>query len=395
MMHAELITDWTIGDILEGFIWDEAEAKGLFGLKGKLVIQPEYQRNYIYASEKREEGVIDSALKDYPLGLIYFNKIVEENGDVHYECLDGQQRITSLGRFKTGMFDIDYKGKKRGFSGIPSNVAESFLKKPLTIYVCSGTEEDIKDWFEIINIAGIPLKNQEKDNAAYCGPFVTAAKAEYSNGKNINMKIWNHYIDADYRRQGILEVALKWVVKSDSRADRQAYMSSHRKDDNITELKTYFDSVINWIKGTFTGVYSQMKGLEWGRLYETYHSTRYDLEKLNSRIAELYEDEAVTNKSGIWEYVLGGEKEIKLLNIRVFDKYIKQKTYDSQTKAAKAQGISNCPLCAIGNNANKTKIYTLKEMDADHVTAWSKGGATDETNCEMLCISHNRAKGNK
>ena len=32
--------------------------------------------------------------------------------------------------------------------------------------------------------------------------------------------------------------------------------------------------------------------------------------------------------------------------------------------------------------------------DADHVAAWSKGGKTEESNCELLCKSHNRAKGN-
>ena len=92
-MKATLRTEITAKDICDGFIYNELEGKGLFGLSGKLTIQPEYQRNYIYAADggKREAAVIESALKGYPLGLIYFNKIPGER----FEVLDGQQRITS------------------------------------------------------------------------------------------------------------------------------------------------------------------------------------------------------------------------------------------------------------------------------------------------------------
>jgi hypothetical protein len=97
----------------------------------------------------------------------------------------------------------------------------------------------------------------------------------------------------------------------------------------------------------------------------------------------------------VFEYILGNEKDTKLLDIRVFDEATKRKVYAEQTDEAKEKGKSNCPHCAIGHIANKSKIWKLNEMDADHVSAWSKGGATDIKNCQMLCITHNRAKGNR
>ena len=172
-------------------------------------------------------------------------------------------------------------------------------------------------------------------------------------------------------------------------------MSKHRTDDNITELKTYFNTVIDWASKTFVNTESEMKGLEWGRLYETYKNTPYNPQALAEQVKTLYADAYVKNRKGVFEYLLGGSEDKKLLDIRVFDEATKKISYTNQTKAAEQKGVSNCPLCAIGENANKTKIWNIKDMDADHVQAWSKGGATDSKNCEMLCKTHNRAKGNR
>ena len=172
-------------------------------------------------------------------------------------------------------------------------------------------------------------------------------------------------------------------------------MSSHRYDNNISELKTYFTSVIDWVSGVFTDVESEMRGLEWGRLYEEYHKKAYSPKKVSAEVQSLYSDSYIKSRKGIFEYILGGSNDTKLLNVRVFDDATKNSVYATQTTKAETKGESNCPLCAIGHDANKSKIWKLKEMDADHVTAWSKGGATDVTNCQILCKTHNRAKGNR
>jgi len=387
-MNTKLQTEITVEDICDGFVYNELEGKGLFGLSGKLTIQPEYQRNYIYADGKRDVAVIESILKGYPIGLIYFNKVSENN----FEVLDGQQRITSFGRFVTNKFAIkDENGMEQYFSGIAKDKQEKILNTKLLIYECEGSESEIKEWFKTINIAGVPLNNQELLNAVYSGQFVTLCKEEFSNSQNANIQKWSAYISGSVNRQDFLERALDWV----SKGNIGDYMSRHRNDNNINEVKNYFNSVIDWVSTVFTDVESEMRGLEWGRLYETYKKIPYDPKDISKKVKELYADPYVKNRKGVFEYILGGSTDTKLLQVRVFDEATKKSVYAKQTKVAEEKGISNCPLCAVGNNTNKTKIWQLKEMDADHVTAWSKGGATEKENCEMLCKTHNRAKGNK
>ena len=389
-MKTTLKIDITVKDICDGFVYNELEGKGLFGLSGKLTIQPEYQRNYIYASDggKKEVAVIESVLNRYPLGLIYFNKVAEDK----FEVLDGQQRITSLGRFVTGKFAVkDDDGNEQYFSGMAKDKRDRILETKLTIYECEGKESEIKKWFETINIVGVPLNRQELLNAIFSGPFVTLAKAEFSNSQNANIQKWSAYVRGSANRQDFLECALDWV----SNGDISGYISQHRKETNIKELKTYFNTVIDWVSGVFTEVESEMCGLEWGRLYETYHTKAYNPAEVAADVQKLYGDSYVKNRKGIYEYILGGLTDTKLLDVRVFDEATKKSVYATQTKKAKSEGKSNCPHCAIGHDANKSKLWELKDMDADHVAAWSKGGGTNPKNCQMLCKTHNRAKGNR
>lgn len=387
-MKTTLLTDVSVEDICKGFVYNELEGKGLFGWGGKLTIQPEYQRNYIYADGKKDVAVVRSLMSGYPLGLIYFVK----TADGRYEVLDGQQRITSFGRFLTGKLAVkDANGMEQYYDGLADDLKEKVSGAKLTIYVCEGEESEIKEWFKTINIAGVPLNEQELLNAIYSGTFVSAAKEEFSNSQNANVQKWSAYISGSVNRQDFLRTALDWV----SKGNIDGYMSKHRFDTNINELKTYFNSVIDWISGVFSDVESEMRGLEWGRLYETYHKTPYDPVEVSKKVQTLLADPYVKNKKGIFEYILGGEHDTKLLDIRIFEENTKRSVYTMQTKTAKELGVSNCPLCAMGHEANRTRIWKLTEMDADHVSAWSKGGATDITNCQMLCKTHNRAKGNK
>ena len=387
-MKTTLLTNVSVEDICKGFVYNELEGKGLFGWGGKLTIQPEYQRNYIYADGKKDVAVVRSLMSGYPLGLIYFVK----TADGRYEVLDGQQRITSFGRFLTGKLAVkDANGMEQYYDGLADDLKEKISGAKLTIYVCEGEESEIKEWFKTINIAGVPLNEQELLNAIYSGTFVSAAKEEFSNSQNANVQKWSAYISGSVNRQDFLRTALDWV----SKGNIDGYMSKHRFDTNINELKTYFNSVIDWISGVFSDVENEMRGLEWGRLYETYHKTPYDPVEVSKKVQNLLADPYVKNKKGIFEYILGGEQDTRLLDIRIFEENTKRSVYTMQTKTANELGVSNCPLCAMGHEANRTRIWKLTEMDADHVSAWSKGGATDITNCQMLCKTHNRAKGNK
>lgn len=390
-MIATLKADWTIGDICKGFQYNEYEGKGLYGLSGKLTIQPEYQRHYLYAENggKREVDVVRSVLNGYPLGLLYFTK----TGDDRYEVLDGQQRITALGRFLTEKFAwIDENGRPWYFSAMDKDMQAKIMGTTLLVYICEGTEKEIKDWFRTINITGLPLNAQEILNAVYSGPFVSAAKEEFSNANNGQMTKWSHFIAGNPKRQDYLAAALDWV----SRGNAEEYLAQHRYDASIQETKTYFRSVIDWVTGVFDFTpEKEMCGLPWGELYEKYHKNAYDPAVVAATVKRLYEDFFVKEKRGIYEYVLGGCQEPRLLNVRVFDEPTRRSVYAAQTQVAEAAGVSNCPLCALEIGGNRTRMWKIADMDADHVTAWSKGGATDASNCQMLCKTHNRAKGNR
>jgi hypothetical protein len=384
-----LRTGITVADICAGFVYNQLEGKGLFGLGGKLTIQPEYQRNYIYADGggKKEQAVIESLLKGYPLGLIYFNKVAKDT----FEVLDGQQRITSIGRFVTDKFAIMDNGNPKNFDSLPADQQARIRDSKLLIYECEGTESEIKQWFETINIAGVPLSDQELLNAIYSGRFVTLAKAEFSNSQNANIQKWSAYIKGSANRQEFLERALDWV----SKGDIGGYMSAHRNDNNINELRSYFNSVIDWVSTVFIDVLPEMRGIEWGRLYEEYHGKSYDPKKMSDEVRRLVADDSVKSRKEVFEFLLGGSVDTKLLGVRVFETPVKRAAYAKQTQAAQGKGESNCPLCAIGHAANKSRIHKFEEMDADHVSAWSKGGESSAMNCQMLCITHNRAKGNR
>lgn len=386
----------TIGEFCEGFEYNSEENKGLYGLGGKVIIQPPYQRNYIYNDGKgRDAAVIRSLLRGCPIGLMYLveNEEAEDEEEGQLEVLDGQQRTTSIGRFVCTPFSIiDSDGNVRGWSSFTNTQKQEFLNIPLLFYVGKGSEAEIKEQFRLINMQGENLTEQELLNSVYSGPFVTLARQVFSNTQNSNMSKWCDYIVGRPNRQEILFTALYWV----SKGNVQQYMSDHRYDNNIDELTTYFNNVMNWIDATFTKEASTkfMKGLDWGRLYDTYHEKEYDLAALNARVIELLADECIRKPSGIYEYVLGGETNPQLLDIRYFEGSIKRAAYMKQTADAKAKGISNCPACAceILNTKNKSKIWDFKDMEADHITAWANGGASTPENCQMLCRAHNRMK---
>ena len=359
---------YTVEQLCDGFEYNELEKKGLYGLSGQLTIQPEYQRNYIYEDGKKDVAVIESVLKGYPLGLIYFNRNKDyKSPQTELEVLDGQQRITSLGRFLKNKFAVKINGLEQIFDGLDKGKQQKILKTELLVYVCEGegehAEEEIKEWF----------------------------KAEFSNSQNANIQKWESYVKGPANRQQFLATALEWV----SKGNVDGYMSAHRRDENINEIKTYFNTVIDWVDSKFDDVYDEMQGLNWGELYERFHHLPLNHSELSAKVNELMHDDFVTNRRGIFEYVLGGCQDTRLLNVRLFDKPTMRKVYQEQTERAKAEGISNCPYCAEGHEANRHRIWKPEEMDADHVSAWSKGGATDISNCQMLCKTHNRMKGNR
>lgn len=349
----------TIREVAENYVDNNEE--GVVGYNGKLNIRPKYQREFIY-DEKKRNAVIDTIRKDFPLNVMYWVK----NSDGTFEVLDGQQRTISFCQYVMGDFSLD----NRAFHNLTNTEREQILNYKLMVYFCEGNDKEKLDWFKIINIAGVQLAPQELRNAVYTGPWLSDAKLKFSKTNCAAYLLSKDYVNGSAIRQDILETAIKWI----SNGEIEKYMSIHQHDPNANELWTYFRNIIEWVKDTFKTYRKEMKGIEWGGLYDKYKGTIFDTVKLEQEIQKLMMDDDVDSKKGIYTYVL--TRNEKYLNIRGFTESQKRAAYEKQ------KGI--CKKCG--------KHFALNEMEADHITPWSKGGKTSNENCQMLCLECNRRK---
>ena len=353
-----------VRDVVNGYV-DSAE-NGVVGYGGKLNIRPAFQREFIYKDKQRDE-VINTVMKGFPLNVMYWVK--SDNGG--YELLDGQQRTISIAQYVNGDFSVNHMG----FDNLTDTEREQILNYKLMIYICEGTDKEKLDWFKIINIAGEQLTAQELRNAIYTGEWLTEAKKYFSKTGCPAHAIASDYLKGAAIRQDYLETAISWISARDG-IEIEDYMAKHQHDPNCNELWLYFQNVINWVKVIFPKYRKEMKGLEWGVYYNKYSQNNYDPKTLESRIAELMQDDDVTKKSGIYEYLLDGAE--KHLSIRAFTQSMARAAYERQ------KGV--CPICG--------PHFEITEMQADHITPWSKGGKTTPENCQMLCAECNRRKSN-
>jgi len=358
-----------IKDVSDGYI--DNEEMGAFGYNGKLNIRPLFQREFIYKDEQRDE-VIKTIIKNFPLNVMYW--VTNSNGT--YELLDGQQRTISICQYINGDFSLNY----RFFHNLTEEEKSEILNYKLMIYICKGTDKEKLDWFKIINIAGEKLTNQELRNAIYTGEWLIDAKKRFSKTGCPAHGIAEKYLKGTAIRQDYLETAIRWISSKET-LEIEDYMAIHQHNSNAIEMWLYFDGVINWVKAIFPHYRKDMKGLEWGVLYNEYKDCKYDPDALEKRIVELIDDDEVTKKNGIYKFLLSGEKDQLSLNLREFDDKIVKKVYERQ------KGI--CPMC------NSEKHWELEEMEPDHIIPWAKGGKSVEENCQMLCMHHNRTKSGK
>lgn len=358
-----------VGDVANGYV-DSAE-NGVVGYGGKLNIRPAFQREFIYKEKQRNE-VVHTVMRNFPLNVMYWVK----SDDGNFEMLDGQQRTISICQYVKDEFSVVIEGMPRKFSNLTANEQKQILDYPLMIYICEGTDKEKLDWFKIINIAGEQLAPQELRNAIYTGQWLTEAKKYFSKTQCPAYQIAGDYLNGSAIRQSYLETALKWISARDG-IEIEDYMSKHQHDTNCNELWLYFQTVVNWVQATFPTYRGKlMKGLDWGIYYNKYGSGKYDPKTLEKRIVELLDDEDISNQKGIYEYLLDGEE--RHLNIRAFSPKMARTAYERQ------KGI--CPKCG--------KHFEIEDMQADHITPWSKGGKTIAENCQMLCADCNRRKSN-
>ncbi len=356
----------TIGELADGY--RDSDEDGVVGYGGRLDIRPKYQREFVY-DETKKKAVMDTVWKEFPLNVMYWVKCA----DGHFELLDGQQRTLSICKYIAGEYFMNFDGVLRGWSNLSVEERKRINSYKLQIYICEGSPDEQLDWFRIINIAGEKLTDQELLNAIYNGAWVTSAKHRFSKTGCVAYRLAEKYMTGTPIRQAYLETALDWI----SDGNIKEYMATHQHDTDSDELWQYFQEVIAWVERLFTEYYKEMKGIEWGRLYNLYKDNSYKASELKTRVAGLMEDVDVSNKRGIFTYVLGGDE--RNLNIRAFDARMKREAYQRQ------KGI--CPHCG--------EHFAIEQMEGDHITPWCEGGKTVAGNCQMLCKRCNRLKSNK
>ena len=363
-----------VRDLYDGYI-DEGE-NGVFAFDEKLSVRPPYQRELVYP-EKLQAAVIDSIIKDYPINVMYW-MIAEKDGDepVRFELLDGQQRTLSICRYIDGDFSVNINGSPKFYSNLTPDERKQINEYKLMVYYCEGTDTERLGWFRTINLAGAPLTDQEIRNAVYVGPWVMDAKRIFSKTKCYAYNIGNHYMKGDPLRQDYLETVLKWACDRDGAGTIEDYMALHQNDADAKDLKKYFTDVIEWAEEMFPDYRANMKGLPWGILYNKYHTKKYDKDELRKDVKRLMDDYEVQKKANIYEFLLGGQKDLKLLNLRAFDEPTKRLQYSKQK--------GRCPMCG--------KKFEYEEMHGDHKIAWVHGGKTVPENCQMLCDACNLKK---
>ena len=397
-------------DLFDGYV--NSDEDGVVGYHGRLDIRPKYQREFIYG-EKEQIAVIETVKQGYPLNTMYWavsrdengNKILDANGDETYELMDGQQRTISVCEFLANHIVVDFQ-KFFNIQKSTPNIANDILNYELQVYICDGTVSDKLAWFKTINIAGKPLTEQELLNAQYVGEWLTKAKEFFSKtGCNaaelmvIRGKKASDYMNGSPIRQDYLSTVLQWIADHQGltpRSDKgDTYMANHQGDDTASEIKNYYNSVMEWVGSKFKGYRKEMKGLPWGLWYNMYsrgecagQRIEKTADEIENDIIALTSDDDVGSVKGIYEYLVDGEE--KHLSLRAFDNKIKRKVYDSQNH--------KCPYCdtSVGGHtypSGKTE-YDFGEMEGDHIVPWSQGGKTEESNCQMLCKWHNGHKSN-
>ncbi|MBO7537072.1 MAG: DUF262 domain-containing protein [Alphaproteobacteria bacterium] len=351
-----------IRELFDGYKNNDEE--GVIGYGGRLNIRPKYQREFIY-KDAQQQAVIKTVRRNFPLNTMYWVK--NESGD--YEVLDGQQRILSICKYLNGDFSINYQF----FHNLEKSEQEQILNYRLMVYFCEGTDKERLDWFNVINIAGEKLTDQEIRNAVYTGEWLTDAKRYFSKTQCVAYQMAKDYLKGIPIRQDYLETAIKWI----SNNQIENYMAQHQHDSNANELWLYFQSVINWVKVLYPNYRKEMKGVEWGFLFNKFKDKQFDAKELEERVTKLMQDEDVTKKSGIYEYLIDNQE--RHLNIRAFTENMKREAYERQN----------------GICANCNQHFEFEEMEGDHITPWHQGGRTISENCQMLCKLCNRRKAGK
>lgn len=368
---AYVLMPTTVGQLTEGYK-DDTTTGLVVGFGGKLIINPPFQREFVYGPKQRQ-AVIETIINGAPLSNMYWAK----GDDGSFECLDGRQRSQSICQFVDNKWTVKFRGNNVYFRNLPRDIRERILNYELQVFEIIGTPSDKLHWFTIINIPGSPLTEQEIRNSVFTGTWLTAAKNYFSRPGGGADNRYGHITGGVALRQEILEIALNWIAGSDE--EIPTYMAEHQFDENADHLINYFREVCAWVEEIIGDdeAGSRVKlGKKWGELYRQYHETfKINREEIDAEIDKLIRDDEVNEKpKGFYPYII--TKNPNNLFQRQFSKAMKEKAYREQG------GI--CKTCG--------KHFAMSGMECDHIIPWKDGGKTTYDNLQLLCQDCNRRK---
>ena len=363
----------TVKALVEGYRDDKEN--GVVAFSGRLNVRPSYQREFVDDDEKKA-AVIKTLAAGRPLNVFYWGCVNNK-----YELIDGQQRTISICDYIKNFYSVRFRPgeEEKSFDQLNNTLRMSILTTELCVYKCTGTEDEMLEWFETINIAGEKLNKQELRNAVYTGNWLSDAKRYFSKSK-CPARGYSAYLSGNSIRQEYLEEVLSWAADAYGFSTIEAYMGHCRvNEDDASSLWQYYRKVMDWVSSVFPEPEKEMRNTHWGILYNKYHDTFSvgDCSGFQMRLNHLKDDDEITKPSGIYAYLISGDE--RYLNLRKFPERIAKKVYASQRGC--------CAICG--------REVDFSRMEADHIEPWSIGGKTTAGNCQMLCKSCNLKKSNK
>lgn len=373
----------------------------------ELIINPEHQRGYVW-KDWIKQGLVGSVVVHRDINTISLVQYTDENGkvidDSIYECLNGQQRLVTIGKFLTNKLSVLVDGfgtpmtwnTLKGIDGGMYN--RQFLECPVSVIILRGIRSDIMEEWKIVNIPAEKHSDQEIRNGCYGGSYNNRMREQFASGTgNIYME---RFGCGDVNRQGQTETAYCWLScgtennKNKQNALIDAYMQK-TIGDTTTTSEFYEDMKVirdignwyqKWTKPLKDKCYNSVIGL--GRkiavLYHLYKDRPILPEKeivkfVNDKLQKIAKFKAgkitgeennldITDIKDIMEELISGKKVVKSIE---FSEEVKLAVY--------TMNDHKCGHCGLE--------VPFEDAHYHHLNPKMNGGRGNIENCVLLHAS--------
>lgn len=388
--------------------------------RGKLILQPGFQRQFVW-DRKKASRLIESVLLSVPLPIIY----IAEEDDGRSSVIDGQQRLTTFFSFVDGKFpsgDIFYltglevfsELNKKTFKDLDEMIQDKIRYYEIrTVTIKRESDTDLKfEIFERLNTGAIPLNDIELRNCVYRGSYMELLK-ELANDPDFKALVG--FKKPDTRMRDV-ELVLRFAafyhatylkyqspMKKFFNKDMEKYQHISKADAG--ELRKAFKNALQIVRSLFGNAAFKryLRGTEenpngtWepkkfnASLYDVLMGVFYDRDKnqVYSQLDALREgiiDLMTTNEEFINAVLFGTSdiarvrKRFDLMRMLVDD--ILGTTHKQPrcfSLALKKELFEANPACKICGQA----IQTIDDAAVDHIEQYWRGGQTIPENARL------------